>query len=61
MVVRYNCKFNDGPFCKNKKVERSLFGLGARLCVMVGMKNHNCIFCESNQKPNIKPGCQKLN
>jgi len=33
MHLKINCKWNvDGTWCKNKKVKRSLFGFGARVC-----------------------------
>lgn len=33
MVIKVNCKYNDqGAWCTNKNVKRSLFGLGARCC-----------------------------
>ena len=33
MNIKVNCKDNDGPWCKNKAVPRSLFGMGRRICV----------------------------
>ena len=33
IFLKINCEFNDkGAWCINKKVKRSLFGLGARVC-----------------------------
>jgi hypothetical protein len=33
IIVKVNCINNDkGAYCKDKKVKRSLFGLGARCC-----------------------------
>lgn len=33
MRVNVNCKKNvDGPWCKDERVKRSLFGFGARCC-----------------------------
>ncbi|MEA3295538.1 MAG: DUF2283 domain-containing protein [Patescibacteria group bacterium] len=33
-MIKINCKWNDnGAWCKNKKVKRNLFGLGARCCI----------------------------
>ncbi len=33
MQRKINCKYNDrGAWCTNKKIKRSLFGLGTRLC-----------------------------
>lgn len=34
MGIRINCMWNDrGAWCKNEKIGRSLFGIGARCCV----------------------------
>ena len=33
MILKINCEYNDdGAWCTNKKVRRSLFGLGSRCC-----------------------------
>jgi hypothetical protein len=33
MILKINCKFNDnGAWCANKNIKRSLFGMGARCC-----------------------------
>jgi hypothetical protein len=33
MQKKVNCKYNDnGAWCTNKKIKRSLFGIGARCC-----------------------------
>jgi hypothetical protein len=35
MYINVNCKFNDrGAWCKHKLVKRSLFGFGARCCIL---------------------------
>lgn len=37
IVVKVHCKHNDrGSWCTNKKIKRSLWGFGARLCVDYG-------------------------
>ena len=42
MNIKINCKHNDkGAWCTNKKVKRSLFGVGARCC-----SEHNNKKCE---------------
>lgn len=42
MKLKINCKHNDnGAWCTNKNVKRSLFGLGARVCC-----EHNGIKCD---------------
>lgn len=33
MQIKINCKYNDqGAWCTNKNIKRSLFGIGARCC-----------------------------
>lgn len=33
MQKKINCKYNDqGAWCNNKNIKRSLFGIGARCC-----------------------------
>lgn len=35
MHIKVNCKYNDqGAWCKNSNIKRSLWGLGARCCVL---------------------------
>ena len=37
MQIKINCKYNkQGAWCTNKKIKRSLFGIGARCCVEYG-------------------------
>ena len=34
MQKKVNCKYNDkGAWCTNKKIKRSLLGIGARCCI----------------------------
>lgn len=42
MQISINCQYaNDGIYCTNKNVKRSLFGLGARMC----MEAYRCNKC----------------
>lgn len=54
-----NCKYNDFIYCNNKNVKRSLFGIGARLCVFNNTNVNVCEFQEKSIKPKIKPPPQK--
>ena len=58
MQVNVNCRQNDSKaWCKDKRVPRSLFGLGARVCCM-----HNgtpCPFQDPYNKPINHPPGQK--
>ena len=55
MIRNINCKWNDqGAWCKNKKVKRSLFGIGARCCVEYD-RTEICSFKESMVKPPSPP------
>lgn len=50
MHIRVNCRKNDsGIFCKDKRIKRSLFGIGARLCIVPEGKT--CPFQEKFSKP----------
>ena len=49
-----NCKHNeDGAWCKCRNVSRSLFGLGARCCLVYDGKH--CEWREEVPKPNAPP------
>ena len=40
MTIKINCKYNDdAAWCKHKEIKRSLWGFGARLCVLYPPKN----------------------
>lgn len=53
MILKVNCKYNDdGAWCTNKNIKRSLFGIGARMCRVVDGKS--CEFKEpKTKKPNL--------
>lgn len=56
-MIKINCKWNDeGAWCKNKKVKRSLFGLGAICCIEYGT-NKICSVRTSYPKPIKLPPC----
>ena len=50
MNIKINCVHNDqGAWCTNKKVKRSLFGIGARVCCEYNGKK-----CELKEKTTRK-------
>lgn len=55
-MINIDCKDNDqGAWCKNKNVKRSLFGLGARCCVLYpGLNGKECKHQTKMKRP-IKP------
>lgn len=60
MAIRINCVYNDnGAWCKNKNVKRSLFGLGSRCCINYPYENKkHCKFKKTYEKTPIKlPPC----
>jgi hypothetical protein len=52
-IRNINCKFNDrGTWCKCRRVKRSLWGIGARLCVEFDSQaSGTCIYREAYHKP----------
>jgi hypothetical protein len=51
MVKKINCKsFKNGGYCTNKKIKRSLFGIGARCCVEY-YDEKLCIIKEEHPRP----------
>ena len=60
MGINVNCRHNDhGAWCKNLNIKRSLFGVGARRCVLYPYLSGNCQYQERYPKPNISPRPQK--
>ena len=59
MDSNINCSHNDrGPWCKNIRVKRSLWGLGARMCSV--FQGKPCPFQQKLVKPSgIRPGCAR--
>lgn len=58
MGIKINCIYNNhnGVGCLNKKVKRSLFGIGPRLCILFpNPYNDVCEHKEGYPKPDIKP------
>lgn len=55
--VRINCTFNDnGAWCKNDNVKRSLLGVGARCCVLYpGLNGNTCQWQNMYPRPNSPP------
>lgn len=53
MGIRINCKYNDrGAWCTNKNIKRSLFGIGARCCVLYP-DGISCKYQEKYEKPKV--------
>lgn len=46
-----DCKKNESFYCNDKRVPRSFFGLGARLCTPV-----DCPYYEKSLRPKGNPG-----
>ena len=54
-MININCQSStNNLYCKNKKVKRSLFGIGARVCSIVDGKN--CPYQEEYPMPVAPPG-----
>jgi hypothetical protein len=52
MYKKINCKKNDkGAWCKDKRIPRSLFGLGARCCVEYDYNPKKCEFKTESPRP----------
>ncbi len=56
MGIKINCKSNDGLYCKDKRIKRTRFGLGHRLCCEVD--GDPCPFKERYSKPKGHPAPQ---
>ena len=55
MMTKINCKQNDrGAWCKDKRIKRSLLGLGARCCVLYPNWT-GCEYQEKYPKPVAPP------
>jgi len=55
MVRKINCKFFEyGGYCKNELVKRSLFGIGARCCILYFYSSRP-IKCQYQKKVYIRP------
>lgn len=60
MRIKINCIYNDnGLYCKNKKVKRSLFGIGARCCVIEPLSDKVCEYRDEYKRPNSPPPMKK--
>lgn len=57
MPIKINCTDNDeGAWCKNKNIPRSLFGLGARCCVEYPRAfDCCCAFKTEHPRPAMNP------
>ena len=55
MPIKINCIHNhDGAWCANKKVKRSLFGMGARCCIEYPRRKDKCEHKEGYKRPSCK-------
>jgi hypothetical protein len=56
-MININCQYNDcGAWCKNKNIKRSLFGLGARCCILYpGLNGKTCAFQVMYNRPTSPP------
>jgi len=56
MNIEVNCIYNDeGCWCKNRAIKRSLWGLGARMCIDAGRLRATCEIREEYPKPASPP------
>jgi hypothetical protein len=57
MNIKNPCIHSDNDaWCKNKNIKRSLFGIGARCCVVYTQINKsNCKYYEAMPKPKYLP------
>ncbi len=54
-----NCTANDhGVWCKDKRIKRSLWGIGARMCLV--FDGQVCPLQQKYQRPAIHPPPQRL-
>jgi len=60
--VRINCVYNDqGAWCTNKLIKRSLCGLGARCCIEFDERSAVCKYKVIYPKPDIQLGPMRSN
>ena len=52
-MININCIYNDGAYCKNKNIKRSMFGLGARLCMEYPPNVKECKYKKSYPQPQV--------
>lgn len=56
MSIKINCIKNDsGVLCKDKRIKRSLFGIGARVCKVA--ENQECEYQDKYPRPEPPMGC----
>lgn len=59
-MIKINCIYNDdGAWCKNKLVKRSLWGIGARCCLEY--PHGHCSYKVVYLKPEISPPSPRPN
>ena len=56
ILIKVDCVYNDkGAWCNNKNVKRSLFGIGARVCVKYPPSKKSCDFIKRHKRPILPP------
>jgi hypothetical protein len=57
MPTSINCVYaeNPGGYCKNKIIRRSLFGIGARLCILYWNNKKRCLLQKAYTKQRPPP------
>lgn len=54
MILKINCIYNDdNAWCTNKNIKRSIFGIGARVCLE--HNNKKCEYKDIGKRPRVKP------
>ncbi len=60
-TIRINCTYNErGAWCNNRNMKRSLFGLGARCCLLYpGLNGERCREQVKYPRPQFPPPAPK--
>ena len=57
VMINVNCIYNDkSAWCKHKGIKKSMFGIGARVCVEVDGKQ--CTLKQTHPRPDVLPPAQ---
>jgi hypothetical protein len=57
MATKINCKYNDrGVWCTDKRIKRSLLGIGTRCCILFpGLNGKKCEYQVKYERPILRP------